>query len=205
MPSPEDALVAKARSGNVAAFEQLVLAYEKKVYNLAFRMMGNSEDASDVVQETFLRAFSSLRSFRGDSSFSTWVYRIVSNICLDELRKRSRQRVSSLDEPVEGQDGEMIRQVADPSPGPEDALQRTETREQIQRGIASLQEDHRVIVVLRDVQGLSYEEIAQVLGLSLGTVKSRLNRARLALKKRLEATELLIPPIVESTERGAGR
>ncbi|MGE5485888.1 MAG: RNA polymerase sigma factor [Ignavibacteriales bacterium] len=205
MPSPEEVLVSRARSGNVDAFEQLVLSYEKKVYNLAFRMMGNPEDASDVAQEAFLRAFSSLSRFRGDSSFSTWIYRIVSNICLDELRKRGRQRVSSLDEPVEGEDGEMSRQVADPAPGPEDVLQQAEARDLIHRGIASLQDAQKVIVVLRDIQGLSYEEISAILGLSLGTVKSRLNRARTALKRTLEATELLTPPIVEPGERGAGR
>ncbi len=205
MPSPEEVLVRRARVGNSDAFEQLVLAYERRVYNLAFRMMGNAEDASDVAQEAFLRAFSSLSRFRGDCSFSTWIYRIVSNICLDELRKRGRQRVSSLDEPVEGEDGEMSRQVADPAAGPEEVLQRTETRDRIHDGLASLQEAQRVIVVLRDIQGLSYEEISAVLGLSLGTVKSRLNRARMALKKALEAAELLTPPIVESSERGAGR
>jgi len=205
LPCPEEALVARARSGNIAAFEQIVTAYEKRVYNLALRMMGNPDDASDVAQEAFLRVYSSLRSFRGDSSFSTWIYRIVSNICLDELRKRNRQRLAYLDEPVESEDGEMSKQVPDPSPGPDDVLQQTETRECIQRGIASLHEDHRVIVVLRDIQGLSYEEIAEILGISLGTVKSRLNRARTALKERLQRAELLIQPIVESTERGAGR
>ncbi|NPV69284.1 MAG: sigma-70 family RNA polymerase sigma factor [Firmicutes bacterium] len=205
MSSPEDNLIAKARSGSVAAFEQLVYAYEKRVYNLALRMMGNPDDASDVAQEAFLRAYSSLREFRGDSSFSTWLYRIVSNICLDELRRRKRQRVSYLDEPIEGEDGEMTRQVAAPAPGPEEVIEEAEVRELVQRGIALLPEDHRIIVVLRDLQGLSYEEISQTLGLNLGTVKSRLNRARAALKDRLSASELFTQPIVESTERGAGK
>ncbi|MCR4397702.1 MAG: sigma-70 family RNA polymerase sigma factor [Firmicutes bacterium] len=205
MPSPEDSLLARARDGNVEAFEQLVLAYEKMVYNLAFRMMGNHEDASDVAQEAFLRAFASLRRFRGDSSFSTWISRIVSNICLDELRRRHRRRVTSIDEPVETGDGEMSRQTRDPAPGPEDLVERMELRADIQEGIQRLHEDHRVMIVLRDIQGLSYEEISEILGLSLGTVKSRLNRARHALRQKLSASELLARHVVEPTERGAGR
>ena len=203
MNYPEDVLIRGARTGDRGAFERLVLLYEKKVYNLAFRMMGNHEDASDVAQEAFLRAFSRLREFRGDSSFSTWLYRIVANVCLDELRRKKRQRVSYLSEPASTEDGDMARQIASTDPGPEEFLERQEIKEAIQRAIESLPDDHRLIVILRDMNGLSYEEISAVLGCSLGTVKSRLNRARNALRQRLAGSELFRRHIVESGERGA--
>ena len=202
--SADDILVAKSKKGDIRAFEQLILQYERKVYNLAFRLTGNHDDASDVAQEAFLKIYTSLPDFRGDASFSTWVYRIVSNVCLDELRKRKRQRATSLDEPVSTQDGDMNRQLADRMEGPEEFVERLEVQRTVQAGIDSLDEDYRLVVILRDLQGYSYDEIATIMGCSLGTVKSRLNRARRALKEKFTSLELFRPKYVKSVG-GEGR
>lgn len=197
----EAALVARACQGDVAAFEQLVAAYERKVYNLAYRLTGNPEDAADVAQEALLKVYTSLPEFRGDASFSTWLYRVVSNTCLDELRRRKRQRAVSLDQPISLTDGEdLTRQWADESDGPEEALTRKEQQAMVQQAISLLDEDHRVIIIMRDIQGLSYEEVADALGLSLGTVKSRLNRARAALQKKFSELELFGPKVVRRVQ-----
>lgn len=190
MESWESDLVERCRAGDQRAFDELVTRFEKRVYNLALRMTGNAEDANDLAQEAFVRVYTALPGFKGESSFSTWLYRIVTNVCLDELRRRGRQSVVSLDQPVSGEEGPLARQTADPADGPLDRLERAEVRAAVQHGINQLQPDHRAVLVLRDLQGLSYEEIASALGCSLGTVKSRLNRSRLALRDRLAAAEL---------------
>ncbi|MDB4894064.1 MAG: polymerase ECF-type sigma factor [Firmicutes bacterium] len=202
--SLDELLVERAKRGDVQAFEQLISQYEKKVFNTAYRLTGNYEDAADVAQEAFLRAYSSIPEFRGDSSFATWLFRIVHNACLDELRKRKRQRATSLDETVAGEDGEMDRQlaVADASDGPEQALERVEVQRTVQESISALDEEYRLVVVMRDIQGYSYNEIADALGINLGTVKSRLNRARNALKEMFGSLELLTPRVVYSGRRG---
>jgi RNA polymerase sigma-70 factor (ECF subfamily) len=190
----------------VDAFDNLVRLFEKKVYNLAYRMSGNHEDASDLSQEAFLRVFQSLKDFRGQSSFSTWLYRVVSNVCLDELRQRGRRPTVSLDEPVAGDKGEVMqRQVPDPAPPPDELAERTEIREVVQAGIEQLTEEYRMVIVLRDLQGLSYQEIAEALDCSLGTVKSRLNRARFALKEKLSALELFSPNVVYTGGRSVAK
>ncbi|MHB9146415.1 MAG: sigma-70 family RNA polymerase sigma factor [Symbiobacteriia bacterium] len=197
----EGALVARACQGEVEAFEQLVAAYERKVYNLAYRLTGSPDDAADVAQEALLKVYTSLPEFRGDSSFSTWLYRVVSNTCLDELRRRKRQRAVSLDQPLTLVDGEdLSRQWADDSDGPEEILTRKEQRALVQQAITLLDEEHRVIIVMRDIQGLSYQEVADSLGLSLGTVKSRLNRARAALQKKFSELELFGPKVVRRVQ-----
>src|SRR5690606_27547909 len=122
--SLDELLVERAKRGDVEAFEQLISQHEKTVYNIAYRLTGNHEDACDLAQEAFLRAYSSLADFRGDSSFATWLYRIVNNVCLDELRRRKRQKVTSLDQAVEMDDGEVSRQIPDTADGPEQALER---------------------------------------------------------------------------------
>ena len=173
----EAAIVRKVLGGDANAFETLVLEYEKNVYNIALRMTGNSEDAADMTQEAFIKAYNSLQSFRGDSKFSVWLYRIVSNVCLDFLRSRNRRPTVSLS--VEDDDGEDAQlDVADESQSPELLLDRKLTRESVRRGLDSLPPDYRQILLLREIQGLSYDEIAQALGLEVGTVKSRIFRAR---------------------------
>ena len=173
----EAAIVRKVLSGDANAFETLVLEYEKNVYNIALRMTGNSEDAADMTQEAFIKAYNSLQSFRGDSKFSVWLYRIVSNVCRDFLRSKNRRPTVSLS--VEDDDGEDAQlDVADESQSPELLLDRKLTRDSVRRGLDSLPPDYRQILLLREIQGLSYDEIAQALSLEVGTVKSRIFRAR---------------------------
>lgn len=198
----DDLLVERAKRGDLAAFEQLVNQYERKVYSLAYRLMGNHEDANDAAQEAFIRVFRMLPDFRGDSSFATWLFRIVSNACLDELRRRKRQPVTSIDSRIEVSDGEVEREIPDAADTPEQALERVEVQKLVQYGIQSLDEDYRSVLVLRDIQGLSYNEVADVLGLTMGTVKSRLNRARAALKEKLSDLELLPSGVVYTPRRG---
>ena len=173
----EAAIVRNVLGGDANAFETLVLEYEKNVYNIALRMTGNSEDAADMTQEAFIKAYNSLQSFRGDSKFSVWLYRIVSNVCLDFLRSKNRRPTVSLS--VEDDDGEDAQlDVADESQSPELLLDRKLTRDSVRRGLDSLPPDYRQILLLREIQGLSYDEIAQALSLEVGTVKSRIFRAR---------------------------
>jgi len=173
----ESRIVQKVLRGDVNAFEKLVLEYEKNVYNIALRMTGNSEDASDMTQEAFIKAYNSLQSFRGDSKFSVWIYRIATNVCLDFLRSKSRRPTVSLS--VEDNDGEDVQlDVADESQSPELLLDRQMTRDSVRRGLETLSPEYRQILLLREIQGLSYDEISQALGLEVGTVKSRIFRAR---------------------------
>ena len=173
----ELALVRRVQGGELDAFEELVHAHEKTVYNLALRMTGNPQDAEDMAQEAFLKAYRSLPEFRGESKFSVWLYRIVSNVCLDHLRKQSRRPSSSLT--MEDDDGEEQQfDVPDESASPEKLLEQKLTREAVQRGLNQLPDEQRQILLLRELRGLSYEEIGEALGLEAGTVKSRIFRAR---------------------------
>lgn len=181
----EDELVARSRDGDIDAFEELVSRYERKIYTIAYRLIGNYDDADDLTQEAFLRAFKSIKNFRGEASFQTWMCRIVTNVCRDEMRKRKRVVFESLDETITLCDGEVQKQIASSEPGPSELYERKEAQETIQKYINSLSPDFRVALVLRDIQGYSYEEIAQQLQCSLGTVKSRISRARNNLKNKL--------------------
>ena len=173
----EAQIVRRVLQGDVNAFEKLVTEYEKAVYAIALRMTGNAEDAADMTQETFIKAYNSLQSFRGDSKFSVWLYRIASNVCLDFLRSRSRKPTVSLSvEDDEGEETEL--DIADESQSPEQLLERGLTRDAVRRGLEALPPDYRQILLLREIQGLSYEEIADVLQIEVGTVKSRIFRAR---------------------------
>ena len=198
----EAAVIRRVLDGDVNAFEDLVAAYEKNVYNLALRMTGNAQDAEDMAQEAFIKAYNSLPSFRGDSKFSVWLYRIVSNVCLDFLRKQNRRPASSLSQ--EDEDGEETQMdIPDESQSPEQLLERSLTQEAVQRGLQSLSEEQRQILLLREIQGLSYEEIGLALSLEPGTVKSRIFRAR----KRLCAFLLAdgnIPDVFASSKMGGG-
>ena len=170
-------IVRKVLQGDVNAFEKLVTEYERAVYAIAQRMTGNAEDAADMTQETFIKAYNSLSSFRGDSKFSVWLYRIANNVCLDFLRSRSRKPTVSLS--TEDDDGEETQlDIADESQSPELLLENALTRDAVRRGLDSLPPDYKQILLLREIQGLSYEEIAAALGIESGTVKSRIFRAR---------------------------
>ena len=167
----------KVLEGDVNAFETLVVEYEKNVYAITQRMTGNAEDAADMTQETFIKAYNSLSSFRGDSKFSVWLYRIATNVCLDFLRSRSRKPTVSLS--MEDDDGEEMQlDIADESQSPEMLLERGLTRDAVRRGLNALPPDYKQILLLREIQGLSYDEISDVLDLEVGTVKSRIFRAR---------------------------
>ena len=173
----EAQIVRKVLEGDVNAFETLVVEYEKNVYAITQRMTGNAEDAADMTQETFIKAYNSLSSFRGDSKFSVWLYRIATNVCLDFLRSRSRKPTVSLS--MEDDDGEEMQlDIADESQSPEMLLERGLTRDAVRRGLNALPPDYKQILLLREIQGLSYDEISDVLDLEVGTVKSRIFRAR---------------------------
>ncbi|MBR2852240.1 MAG: sigma-70 family RNA polymerase sigma factor, partial [Anaerotignum sp.] len=171
--------------GDMLAFEELILKHEKIVYNVALRMMNHSEDAKDISQEVFLKAYRSLGNFDERSQFSTWLYRITHNTCIDEMRKRKGKQSYSLEEELENEEGSMQRQIADEGDTPEESLLREEQKSEILQALDTLSEEHKAAVILRDVKGLSYEEIAEILELSLGTVKSRISRARNQLKKEI--------------------
>jgi len=180
----DEVLVSACRRGDQDAFATLVERYQGKIYNLAYRLLGNADDAGEMAQEVFCRAYVKLGEFRGEASFSTWLYRIAHNICYDELRRRRRRPVASLE--AETESGTRL-EVPAPQPGPAELCARQAVRERLQQLIATLPPDQRTALVLRDIQDLSYEEMAQVLQCSLGTVKSRLNRARRTLRDKLNA------------------
>lgn len=180
----ESELVRKAKAGDKLAFEALVTMYEKKVYALAFRYTGNQEDALDISQDVFLRVFRFLPGFNEQSTFSTWLFRITSNVCRDSLKKRR----SLMELPLEVKSGDeegFTAEITDTRAGPEEELERIETRESIRQGLANLSDEHREILVMRDVSGFSYNEIAEILGMEMGTVKSRIARARDSLRRFL--------------------
>jgi RNA polymerase sigma-70 factor (ECF subfamily) len=182
------ALVHAAQRGDQRAFAQLVEKYEARVYNLARKMMRDPQDAEDVLQETFISVFRHLKDFQGDSSFSTWLYRIATNASLMKLRGRKTPSLS-LDEPVELEDGDsaLPREIVDWGITPEEALLSGEVRAQMDAAVDALPESLRAVFVLRDIEGLSVQETAEVLSLSVPNVKTRLHRARLLLRESLSA------------------
>ena len=181
----EKELVRAAQRGDDSAFEELVRTYEKRVYHLALRMCGNVDDAYEVAQEAFLSAWKGMRFFRGDSSFSTWLYRLTSNAAIDFLRRQRRQGGS---DGVSLDDEDTFLEVADPAPSPHQQAERLELRDALARGLGALSPEPRQVLLLRELQGLTYEEIAAALELDLGTVKSRIARAREKLRKYLVAS-----------------
>ena len=176
----ENAVVERVRAGDTDAFEALVTAYQKQIYNLTLRYVTLPEDAADLTQEAFLRAYRSLDSFRGDSRFSVWLYRLATNICIDFLRSKGRGSAASLTVENDEEEPEEL-DVPDLSFEPQKELERRELQRAVREGLKTLTEDARTIVVLRELEGLSYAEIGEQLGLEPGTVKSRLFRARKAL------------------------
>ena len=182
----EIALIDRCKRGDLSAFDELVRLYEKQVYNFAYRMTGNYDDANDIAAEAFIKVFQAVGTFRGESSFSTWLFRIVTNLFLDH-RKRSKSYVNvPLDEYIELEESSVARQIEDPAPGPSELLESAERSEIVMKAICELPEYQRMMVLLFHTMGQTYEEIAESLGLPIGTVKSRLNRARLSLKEKLE-------------------
>ncbi len=184
LPVPDKELVKRAQAGNDEAFEELVRRYERKVYSITYRMLGNQEDASEALQDTFLRAYRFLGKFQFKSSFYTWLYRIATNTSLTKLRKRKAPYVMSIDEPV-GSDGELQLEIPDHKYSPEKMMKQRELGRALQEAVDSLPADYRSVVVLRDLEGLSNDEVSKILNLSIPAVKSRLHRGRLALREKL--------------------
>jgi len=181
----EMALVLAAKKGDLDAFSQLVKRYDRNVFRIAQHITHNDEDAQDVVQDAFLKAYTNLEQFQGNSKFYTWLVRIAVNEALMRLRKRRTDRTVSLDEDVETEEGSMPREVADWSPNPEQMYGTSELGDILKKTIQGLPPGFRTVFVLRDVEQLSTEETAEMLGLSVPAVKSRLLRARLQLRERL--------------------
>lgn len=172
-------VVKDAKRGDARAFEAIVAEFEKKVYNLSLRFSGNEQDALDITQEVFIKVYSALPAFREQSSFSTWIYRITSNACIDYSRKNSKNSALSLS--VDDED-HTEHEIPDADYSPESVYDRKELREEIASAIVELPEMHRQILIMRDISGLSYAEIASILYLEEGTVKSRIARARESLR-----------------------
>ena len=183
--SDESVLVDAARNGDVGAFEQLVRRYDRNVFRIAQHITQNREDAEDVVQDAFLKAFQNLGQFQGQSKFYTWLVRIAVNEALMRLRRRRPERTVSLDEDVKTEEDSIPREVADWSPNPEQLYSQAELKDILSKTIQGLSPGFRTVFVLRDVEALSTEETAEALNLSIPAVKSRLLRARLQLRERL--------------------
>jgi RNA polymerase sigma-70 factor (ECF subfamily) len=155
-------------------------------YNVAYRMMGNEEDAKDMTQEALVKVFKKLKSFRMDASFSTWLYRIVMNTCKDEMRKKKMSTIS-IDQSIETEDSQVYFELEEKGLGPEEKLLQKETQNLVHSALQEIPEDNRMVLILRDIKNLTYDEISEVLDIPKGTVKSRINRGRLALKDVLKA------------------
>ncbi|HVN54421.1 MAG TPA: sigma-70 family RNA polymerase sigma factor [Anaerolineaceae bacterium] len=189
----EQALIRDAKNGNLDAFNRLVLAYQDIAFNIAFRMLGDDASAEDATQTAFISAFKGLVSYRG-GSFKAWVLRMVTNACYDELRRRHRRPTVPL-EPLtdDEEEVESPRWLADEGPSPEETMERAELEEAIQDCLTGLPEEFREVILLIDVQGLDYSEVSVVIGKPLGTIKSRLARARLRLRTCLQGFWELLP------------
>ena len=175
-------LIESAKRGDSGAFEDLVKLHEKNVFNLALKLLKNRDDALDAAQEAFLKAWISLKSFRGDSKFSAWLYRLTYNTCLDILRKGKKGEIISLSSQDED---EVVKDVKDTAPTPEEYTERRETRRAVRDAVNALPEEYRQIIILREFAGLSYTEIAEAAALNEGTVKSRISRGRQKLAEIL--------------------
>ena len=183
----EEQLIRRAQQGDNGAFEELLLLHQKKVYNLCLRMSANPDDALDLSQEAFLKAWKSLGQYQFEASFSTWLFRLTRNVCIDFLRRKKRRQETSLTENYEDSDEGAELSIADPQPLPEQQAITNETRLELAQAMERLAPDHREILQLRVIENLPYEQIAEILDIRVGTVKSRLARARLSLRKILKS------------------
>ena len=180
MEFDERDMIERASRGDAAAFNHLMAQHERRMYAVALRMCGNREDAQDCLQEAMLRVYRAIGGFKGQSSFSTWVYRITMNTCLDELRRKKNRQNTSLDNLLD-----MGWSPADESNAPEKQAMRSELRRNLNRAIQELPEEMRSAIVLRDIRGFAYEEIADMLNVNIGTIKSRISRGREKLREKI--------------------
>ena len=200
----EKKIIEKVLGGDANAFEELVLKYEKTVYNLALRMVGDRDDAFDMTQEAFIKAYGSLSSFRGDSKFSVWIYRIATNVCLDFLRSKSRKQQVSLT--VSDDDDEDAQlDIPDPKADPEQQLMQKMSMQSVEEGLKTLPDKQRQILVMRELGGMSYAEIGKALSLEEGTVKSRIFRARKRLCTFLLDSGNIPESIASKGMKGGGK
>ena len=188
-PKIQKEMIERCKAGDEKAFEDIVVQCQKKVFNIAYRMLGNLEEAKDLAQEVFLSVFESIKDLKEEIKFDSWLTQITLNHCRNRwkyLRRRHYFTSDSLDDPIETEDGSVPRAVYDPSDNPEALFEKKMVRQFIQTGLLKLKEDQRELLVLRDLQGFSYEEMGELLGLPEGTIKSKLHRARMDLKGILE-------------------
>lgn len=181
MTGAEKKLIQDAIDGDVSSFEELIKTYQLYAYNISLKMMGNEEDAKDTAQDALIKVYKNLKAFKGDSSFSTWLYRIVMNTCKDELRRR--KDLISIDAKMELNDGEVGLQLESTSYNPVTEYERSDIKEKMQIALSKLPENNRSVVILRDIHGYSYEEISKIEDIAIGTIKSRINRGRKLLKE----------------------
>ena len=181
----ENRLLTKARQGNVQAFEELSGSYYTKVYNICYRMLNNPDDASEQAQETFIKAFRYIKDFKGNCSFSTWIYRIATNTCLDFIRKNNKNKNTVSMEQTTFEDITVKDRLVSNMPGPEKFAETNAQKAAIKEALANMNEKNRIIIILRDFMGLSYEQISETLETPVGTVKSRISRARSELRELL--------------------
>lgn len=179
-------LIVKASQDDLGAFEELVLLYQDRVYSHCHSLTGNPDDAQDLAQDVFVQAFKGIRSFRNESDFGTWLHRITVNLWINFCRRQRKVFTLSIDEPLPTREGEMVRELADAGDNPLEKVERREFNAMVLKALNGLRPEYRVALVLRDIEGYNYDEIAALLSCSLGTVKSRISRGRKALKKDLE-------------------
>lgn len=180
----DEELVKKVKNGDADAFEQIIIKYEKKIFGLIYNMLRNENEIEDVAQEVFIKVYKNLDKFNGDSSLYTWIYKIATNLCLDQIKKR--KEVIYIDEKLQLNDGEVEFQIPSDEKLQDEIYEQKELKQKLESCIDKLPEKQKAMIVLRDIKGLSYDEIAEILDLKLGTVKSQINRARLKLKELLE-------------------
>lgn len=186
LPLPESELIKRAKEGRDDAFEMLISRYEKKIYNLAYRFLNNEQDAIEVLQETLIRAYRFIKKFQEKSSFYTWLYRIAINVTLRKLKKRSKEeKVVSLDQTIPGYE-DIFQEIPDETQNPELIYERKELQKAVRKALEEIPEAYRSVVFLKDVEGLSNKEIAEILKLTVPAVKSRLHRGRLILREKLK-------------------
>lgn len=181
MNDMEQMLIQRYKKGDINAFEILISGYDKKIYNIAFGLVGNEEDAKDIAQDALIKAFINIKYFRGESSFSTWIYRIVMNTGKDFLRRR-RQELSF-------EESHSKKEMKDENPGPLETLENRESSDEIHQILLHLKEEYRSVIILKDLHGFSYQEIADILDIQLGTVKSRISRGRYILRSIFKQTK----------------
>jgi len=188
-PRIQKEVIERCKAGDEKAFTEIVLRSQKKVFNIAYRMLGNLEEAKDLAQEVFISVFESVKDLKEEIKFDAWLTQITLNHCRNRwkyLKRRRYFKSDSLDDPIETEDGSMPRAIVDPSDNPEILYEKKSIQQFIQRGLLKLKEDQRELLVLRDLQGFSYEEMGELLSLPVGTIKSKLHRSRMDLKEILE-------------------